>query len=226
MKYTQKPVSIFPNNVLLQSHEIFHFVAISHEYQIFKCVSNAAILFLLFYWHRHVVRAYQRRGIHLVITSWHIFPVHPFTLAPFFAFRLICLSYINKSFVMKMSYLLHRAKLLRVTSSSTWRGVTSLPVKTLNCHISRTRHTSIPVFVLNCDQVTSILYTKNRAISPTGYLTLICAVWSSRGRSYLLPLSHRADVECLRHLLISVKLVTNINSTTVMWHTFHYRDLT
>ena len=157
---------------------------------------------------------------------WHIFPVHPFTLAPFFAFRLICLSYINKSFVMKMSYLLHRAKLLRVTSSSTWRGITSLPVKTLNCHISRTRHTSIPVFVLNCDQVTSILYTKNRAISPTGYLTLICAVWSSRGRSYLLPLSHRADVECLRHLLISVKLVTNINSTTVMWHTFHYRDLT
>ena len=36
------------------------------------------------------------------------------------------------------------------------------------------------------------------------------------------------DVECLRHLLImiSVKLVTNISSTTVIWHTFHYRDLT
>ena len=57
MKYTQKPVSIglFPNNVLLQSNEIFHFVAISHEYQIFKCVSNVTILFLLFSWHRHVV---------------------------------------------------------------------------------------------------------------------------------------------------------------------------
>ena len=75
--------------------------------------------------------------------------------------------YKKKSFVIKMSYLLHRAKLLRVTSSSTWRGVTSLPVKTLNCHISRTRHTSIPVYVLNWDQVTSILYTKNRAISST-----------------------------------------------------------
>ena len=33
MKYTQKPDSIFPNNVLLQSREILHFVAISHEYQ-------------------------------------------------------------------------------------------------------------------------------------------------------------------------------------------------
>ena len=46
MKYTQKPVSIFPNNVLLQSHEILHFVAISHEYQIFDCVSNVTILSL------------------------------------------------------------------------------------------------------------------------------------------------------------------------------------
>ena len=38
MKNTQKPVSIFPNNVLLQSHEMLHFVAISYEYQIFECV--------------------------------------------------------------------------------------------------------------------------------------------------------------------------------------------
>ena len=115
--------------------------------------------------------SYQRRGIHLVITSWHIFPVHPFTLAPFFAFRLICLSYINKSFVMKISYLLPRAFFTARNCyelPSTWRGVTSLPMKTLNCHISRTRPTSIPVFVLNSDLVTSILYTKNRAISSTG----------------------------------------------------------
>ena len=68
MKYTQKPVSIFPNNVILQSHEIFHFVAISHEYQIFKCVSNAAILFLLFSWHRHVVvsEMWYSPGHHIV----------------------------------------------------------------------------------------------------------------------------------------------------------------
>ena len=48
---------------------------------------------------------------------------------------------------------------------SSWSGVTSFPVKTLNCHISRTRHTGIPVFALNWDLVTSILYTKHRANS-------------------------------------------------------------
>ena len=42
------------------------------------------------------------------------FTIH-FTLAHFFAFSLICLSYINKLFVMKISCLLPRAKLLRVT---------------------------------------------------------------------------------------------------------------
>ena len=75
----------------------------------FKCVSNVAILSLLCSW------SYQTRGFHLLITSWYIFPVEHFTLAPFFAFSLTCLSYMNKSFVMKMSYLLPRAKLLRVT---------------------------------------------------------------------------------------------------------------
>ena len=55
MKYIQKPVCIFPNNVLLQSHEILHFVVISHWYKIFKCVSNVAILSLSCSWHRHVV---------------------------------------------------------------------------------------------------------------------------------------------------------------------------
>ena len=59
--------------------------------------------------------SYQTRGFHLLITSLHLFPVHHFTLAPFFAFSLIALSYINKSFVMKMSYLLPRAKWIRVT---------------------------------------------------------------------------------------------------------------
>ena len=55
MKHTQKPVSIFPKDVLLPSHEILHFVAISHAYQIFKCVSEVTILSVLGSWHRHVV---------------------------------------------------------------------------------------------------------------------------------------------------------------------------
>ena len=85
---------------------------------------------------------------------------------------------------------------------SSWSGVTSFPVKTLNCHISRT--TRIPVFALNWDLVTSILYTKTRAISSTGTLR----IWplfvpfdpaaTPRGKegncSYLLPLSHRVVV--------------------------------
>ena len=141
--------------------------------------------------------SYQTHGFHLLITSWHILPVHHFTLAPFFAFSLICLSYINKSFVMKMSYLFPARTCYELPSS--WSGITSFPVKTLNCHISQNRHTRIPVFALNWDLVTSILYTKNRTISSYGnfaYRAIICAVWSSRGEegncSYLLPLSHRA----------------------------------
>ena len=55
---------------------------------------------------------------------------------------------------------------------SSWSGVTSFPVKTLNCHISRTRHTGISVFALNWDLITSILCTKNRAISSTGTLCI------------------------------------------------------
>ena len=113
MKYTQKPVSVFPNNVLLQSHEnciLLSFYMNIQFLNVFQtspfcpyCVPDIAT------W------SYQTRGFHLLITSWHIFPVHPFTLALFFAFTLICLSYINKSFVTKMSCLLPRAKFIRVT---------------------------------------------------------------------------------------------------------------
>ena len=112
--------------------------------------------------------SYQTRGFLLLITSWHIFPVHYFTLAPFFAFSLICLSYINKSFVMKMSCLLPRGKLQRVIFFM--KRSYLLPRENLNCHISRIRHTGIPVFAHNWDLVTSILYTKNRANSSTGTL--------------------------------------------------------
>ena len=115
MKYTQKPVSIFPNNMLLQSHEILHFVVISHEYKILNVFQTSP--FCPYRVPDIAKWSYQTRGFHLLITSWHIFPVHYFTLAPFFAFSLICLTYtcINKSCVMKMSCLLPRAKLQRVT---------------------------------------------------------------------------------------------------------------
>ena len=53
-------------------------------------------------------------------------------------------------------------------------AVTSFPAKTLNCHISRTRYTRIPLFALNWDLLSTIVYTKNHAISSTG-LVRICA---------------------------------------------------
>ena len=113
MTYVQKSVSIFPNNVLLQSHEILHFVVISHEYNIVKCVSNVTILSLLCFWHRHVVVSVTwLSSAHHIVTYISSSPFHS---GSFFAFSLICLSYINKSLVMKMSCLLTRAKLLRVT---------------------------------------------------------------------------------------------------------------
>ena len=55
---------------------------------------------------------------------------------------------------------------------SSWSGVTSFPVKISNCHISRIRHTGIPVFAPKWDLVTSILYTINLAISSTGTLKI------------------------------------------------------
>ena len=113
--------------------------------------------------------SYQTRGFCLLITSWHIFPFHYFTLAPFFAFSLISLSHINSSFVMKMSCLLPRAKLQRVTFFMMQSYL--LPRENFKlCHISQTRHTGIPVFALNWDLVTSILYTKHRANSSKGTL--------------------------------------------------------
>ena len=141
--------------------------------------------------------SYQTRGFHLLITSWHIFPAHHFTLAPFFAFSLICLSCINKSFVMKMSYLLPARNCYELHSS--WSGVTSFPVKTLNCHISRTRHTKIPVFALIWDLVTSIIYPQIARFHPRELCVFgpyLCRLIQPRSRgegncSYLLPLSHR-----------------------------------
>ena len=65
-------------------------------------------------------------------------------------------------------------------------AVTSFPAKTLNCHISRTRHTRIPLFALNWDLVSSNLYTKHHAISSTGILRIwpvFVPLRSCRGRA-------------------------------------------
>ena len=59
-------------------------------------------------------------------------------------------------------------------------------MKNLNYHISRTRHIRIPVFALNIDIVTFILYTKNRTISSAGTLRIwpvFVPLWSGRGRA-------------------------------------------
>ena len=168
MKYTQKPVRIFPNNVLLQSHEILHFLSFHMNIKFLNVFQTSP--FCPYRVPDIATWSYQTRGFHLLIISWHIFPVHYFTLAPFFVFSLTCLSYINKSFVMKVSCLLPRAKLQRVTFFV--KRSYLLPAKTLNCHISRTRHTGIPVFAVIWDLVTPILYTKDHAISSMGTLCI------------------------------------------------------
>ena len=128
--------------------------------------------------------SYQTRGCHLLITSWHIYPVHHFTLVPFFEFSLICLSYINKSFVMKMSCLLPRAKLLRVTffmkrSYLPPRENFKLPYLPNQEHwdsVISTQLRSSPIHSIHhksCDFFHGNLV----------YLALICTVWSSRSRA-------------------------------------------
>ena len=65
-------------------------------------------------------------------------------------------------------------------------AVTSFPAKTLNCHISRTRHTRIPLFARNWGLVTPMLYTKNHAISSTEIVRIwpvFVPLCSDRGRA-------------------------------------------
>ena len=127
--------------------------------------------------------SYQTRGFHLLITSWHIFTVHYFTLAPFFVFRPICLS-INKSFVMKMSCLLPRAKLQRVTffvkrSYLLFRENFKLPYLPNQAHWDPGICTQ-----LRSSHIHPIHQKLHDFISRNcAYLAPICAVWSSRGRA-------------------------------------------
>ena len=165
MKYTQKPVSIFLNNMLLQSHEILHFVAISDEYQILNGFQTKR--------HHAVFLTLPRGRIkHVVFICWsHRDTYFHFTISHWFLSLRSVLSVGH----MSINYLYWKwvtffPALNCYVLPSSWSGVTSFPAKTLNCHIFWTRHTRIPVFALNWDLVTSILYTKYRAISSKGTL--------------------------------------------------------
>ena len=112
--------------------------------------------------------SYQTHGFRLLITSWHIFH---FTISHWLLSLLSVLSvcHISINHLLRKWVAFFPARNCKELPSS-WSGVTSFPVKTLNCHISRTRHTGIPVFALNWDLVTSILYAKYRANSSKGTL--------------------------------------------------------
>ena len=183
MKYTQKPVSIFPNNVLLYNPMKYCILLSFHMTTKFLNMFQTSP-FCPYRVPDIATWSYQTRGFRLLITSWHIFPFHYFTLAPFFAFSLICLSYINKSFVMKMSWLLPRAKLQRVTffmkrSYLLPRENFKLPYLPNQAHWDPVICTQLRFSHIHSIHQTSREFIKGNF----GYLALICALWSSRGRA-------------------------------------------
>ena len=122
---------------------------------------------------------YQTNGFRMLMHIGTHISSSPFHIGTFLCVSLICLSYINKSFVMEMSYRLPRAKLLRVTFFMKWSYL--LP------RISCVRHTRIPVFALKWDLVCLIHYIHHKSRDSIhgnfAYSALICAIWSSRGRA-------------------------------------------
>ena len=118
------------------------------------------------------------------ICSSHRDTYFQFTLAPFFALSLICLSYIHKSFVMKMSYLLPRAKLLRVTffvkrSYLLPRENFKLPYLPNQTHQDPGICTRLRSSLIHYIHQKSHDFIQGNFV----YLALICVVWSSRGRA-------------------------------------------
>ena len=128
--------------------------------------------------------SYQTRVFHLLIASWHIFPVYYFTLALFFAFSLICLSYINKSFVMKMSCILPRAKLQRVTFFVKWSYLLLRENFKLPYLPNQAQWDPGICSQLRSNHIYSIHQKSRDFINGNFvYFALICALWSSRGRA-------------------------------------------
>ena len=183
MKCTQKPVSIFPNNVLLYN-PIKYCILLSFHMKIKFLNVFQMSPFCPYCLPAIATWSYQTRGFRLLITSWHIFPFHYFTLAPFFAFSLIFLSYIDKSFVMKMSCLLLRAKLQRVTffmkrSYLLPRENFKLPYLPNQAHWDTGICTQLRSSHIHSIHQKSREYIKGNF----EYLALICAIWFSRGRA-------------------------------------------
>ena len=125
--------------------------------------------------------SYQTRGF---ICSSHRNPYFQFPISHFSALSLISFSYINKSFVMKMSCLLHRAKLQRVTffmkrSYLLPRENFKLPYLPNQAHWDPGICTQ-----LRSSHIHSIRQKSRDFINGNFvYLALIFAVWSSRGRA-------------------------------------------
>ena len=165
MKYTHKPASIFPN-VLLQSMKYCIFLPLHIDIKFLMCFKrhqSVPIVFLtsLCGCIRHVV----------FICSSHRDTFFQFTISQWFLSLRSVLSVCHtsiKHFWWKWVTFFPARNCYELPSSGS--GVTSFPVKTLNCHISQTRHTRIPSFALNWNIVSSILCTKNRAISSPGAL--------------------------------------------------------
>ena len=160
---------------------------------------------------------YQTQVFHLLITSWHIFPVHYFTLAPFFAFSVICLTYINKSFVMKMSCLLPRAKLQRVTFFM--KRSYLLPHENFKLpYLPNQAHWDPGI----CTQLRSShihsIHQKSRDFINGNfvYLALICAVRSNRGHAGK-KVTAVTFFRCPTVLRTVVLEMTTISITEMVW---------
>ena len=167
MKYTQKPVSIFRTMcfynpmkycILLPFHMNTNFLNVFKTSPFFTyCVPNIAT------WSYHVVficSSHRDTNVQFIIS--HL-------LLSLRSVLSVCHISINR---LKWKWAAFFPARNCYELPSSWSGVTSFPAKNLNCPISRTRHTRIPVFALNWDLVTSIPYTKNRAISSTGTLRI------------------------------------------------------
>ena len=137
----------------------------------FTCVSNVIILSLMCFWQTHVF--YQS-----LITSWHTFPVHHYW---FMSGRSVLPVYFIsiKLFAISEKWVTFFPARNCYQLPSSWGGVASFSVKILNCHISRTRRTRIPVFSLNLDLVKYIIYAKNHTIL---HKWTVC-IWSLFGIS-------------------------------------------
>ena len=129
-----------------------------------------------------------RGRIRHVFSSAHHIVTHVSSLlcyiGSFFAFSLICLSYINKSFVMKMSCLLPRAKLQRVTFFM--KRSYLLPRENFKLpYLPDQAHWDPGICgQLRSNHIYSIHQQSRDFINGNFvYFALICALWSSRGRA-------------------------------------------